>query len=414
MKKILLVLSAVVVLIGLVVGIYFLFFSGNNASLTIDNPFDGLEGGDSDATPNQNGLEPGEVLQGAGTEVAPRLIKVTDGPVVPQTVAFTIILPGEPVPQDPNSTTTPVVPTKTDTEIRYIERASGNVYAYVAHERTLTRLGNRTLPGIQEASWLSNGSQAYVRFLSTEAGTDIVESFALPATGEGGYFLEQNLSEVNAFGTNTLVTMLSTQNGSIATVAGADGSAPRTLFNSPLSSLQLSLASTTYVAHTKASSGLDGYVFAVSPTTGAFTTLLGPLRGLTALPSMSGTQVLYSYVTQGSLRTALYDRTSRTSITLPVATLTEKCAWTTDGTALYCAVPRSFGGTLPDDWYQGAISFSDRIWRIDLGARQAILVIDPEESGEVAIDAVGLSIDPALDTVTFVNRKDGSLWVYDL
>lgn len=414
MKRILFILAGVIVVIGLVSIVYFLFFRGSSPALVIENPFDGLGGTNSDVQPNENNLEPGEILQGAGTEVAPRFFKITDGPVVPQTVAFEIQIPQDIAPLDPDSTTTPETYLKPDTEVRYIERASGNIYSFITHERTLTRLGNRTLPGIQQASWTPDGSRAFVFFLSSDSGTDLTEAYALPATGEGGYFLETGLTDVKVFGSNTLVTLLSSNVGSTATVAGVDGSSPRTLFTSSLSALHLHTASSTFVAATKGSSGLDGYAFTVSPSTGAFSRILGPLRGLSVLPSTSGNQVLYSYVVQGAPRMNIYDRNARTSTPLPLATLSEKCAWASDESALYCAIPRSFTGNLPDDWYQGALTTSDRIWRIDLEARLAVLVIDPQEAAEVSIDAVSLTLDPKMDVLTFVNKTDGSLWLYDL
>ncbi len=417
MKRILIIAASIIVVLGILVGIYFLFFTKDGAILSIDNPFDGLGGETTDVIINEQNLDPGEQLQGAGTVVAPRLIRITQGPVVPQTAAFRIEIPlDEPRPTEEGafistSTEQVFVP---DTEIRYIERASGNIYSFVLGKRTLTRLGNKTLPGIQEASWVTDGSRAFVRYLNADRTSESVETYMLPATGEGGYFLEQNLSEVKVFGNNTLFTLLSSTAGSVGTVANVDGTNVRTLFTSPLSSLQFHVASSTYVAATKPSSGLDGYGFLVSPTNGTFTRILGPLRGLSVLPSVSGNQIVYSYVSQGAVRMSIVDRVTRSSTVLPLATLAEKCAWAADESAIYCAIPTSFGGNLPDDWYQGAVSFSDRLWRIDLVSRQAVLLIDPRETADVTIDAIGLTVDSAKDALTFVNRIDGSLWVYDL
>ena len=71
-------------------------------------------------------------------------------------------------------------------------------------------------------------------------------------------------------------------------------------------------------------------------------------------------------------------------------------------------------GNLPDDWYQGATSFTDRIWRIDLTTRLATLVVDPSQAGNVNIDAVNLTIDPNSQVLVFRNKKDSSLWAYSL
>ncbi len=81
---------------------------------------------------------------------------------------------------------------------------------------------------------------------------------------------------------------------------------------------------------------------------------------------------------------------------------------------MYCGIPRTAPSDWPDAWYQGAASFSDRIWRVDMDARVASLVVDPKTAGEVDIDAVSLDVDPQSDVLVFTNRKDGSLWMYDL
>lgn len=394
-----------IVVFGLV--FYFLFFNKKPAVVEdTGNPFD--TSGEYADPGNVEELPLGQVGDGgqAGEEIAPRLIKITDGPVAFGSVAFKTFTPPE------NASTTGTY----DTEVRYLERASGNAYAYRARGRTLTRISNRTLPGIYEATWLADGSLVYARYLSTAPGTEVIETYALPITegGGGGYFLEQGLEDVVVQGTSTLATLLPGTSGSIATVAAVDGEAFRTLFSSPLNSLRLFFSGKNFLTFTKGSAESNGYAFLVDSTSGAFEQILGPLKGLSALPSPKGTYTFYTHVLGNSLRSGLLTLSDRFSKTIPIGTLSEKCVWTLDETSLYCAVPRSVTGTLPDEWYQGVVSFSDRIWRIDLDGRVAVLVVDPKTIGGVEIDAVNLSIDSENNLLVFTNKKDGSLWVYDL
>lgn len=404
-NRALIIIASVVVLIGIGVGIYFLIAS-RNPGIQVGNPFDGLGAGD--ASPDGSSLPTNVPITDAGTEIAPRLVKITDGPVVPQSVAFQV----ETIAATEAASTT--ASQDPDTEIRYIERASGNVYAYRAHERTLTRLSNRTLPGIQEAAWLSDGSRAYVRFLTQGPEGDAVDTYALSADGSEGFFLEKGLGEVATRGSTLLFTLLPTSTGSTGSVAAGDASGPETLFTSPLAALHVFLAENRYFAATKASAGLDGYAFIVNPSSGVFSRILGPLRGLSVLPSPSGDLLLYSFIDRGTLRLSMIDVANRTATPLPLATLSEKCVWSADERMIYCGVPRALTGTLPDDWYQGAQSFEDRLWRIDLSTRVATLVIDPTEAAGTAIDAVGLTLDPEADMLTFVDRVTGALFTYDL
>ena len=101
---------------------------------------------------------------------------------------------------------------------------------------------------------------------------------------------------------------------------------------------------------------------------------------------------------------------------LPVATIADKCVWTADDATIYCGIPTNppSGFNYPDDWYQGAVSFSDQIWKIDVTGRYAQFVLDFSKELKTPLDAEALSIDPSETTLVFVNKNDGSLWSYSL
>jgi hypothetical protein len=415
MRRTLIIIAAVVLLIAIGVGVYFIFFA-HNAALTVGQPgtfpsADQTKPDTGTGTPSTQSL--GVPVPGAGTDIAPRLVRISDRPVALGSVA--VYVPRQKVGTTTAvSSTTPIIYTDPEVRVEYIERESGNVYAYQAHARSLTRLTNKTLPGIQEASWLSDGSLAYVRFLEKSGADTRIDTYALPTNGTDGYFLEQDLSQVLARATSTLVTLLSTTDGSSASVSTPSGAGLHTLFTTALSSIRLAFSGGSYVATTKGSAKMDGYAFMVDSKSGSFTRALGPLQGLSALPSPSGKYLLYSYLDRGTLALGVLDLTTHVATRLPLATLPDKCVWTTDDVSLYCGVPTSMGGTLPDDWYQGVASFSDRLWKIDLAGRVATLVIDPKQAGSIDVDAVGLALDRTNDVLIFTNKRDSLLYVYDL
>ncbi len=168
------------------------------------------------------------------------------------------------------------------------------------------------------------------------------------------------------------------------------------------------------MATTKGSSSVSGYAFLVSGKTGSFSRILGPYTGLSTLASPAGDKVLFSYVYKGKLFTSVISVSAHTVTALPVATLTEKCTWSPDSLSIYCGVPTAVTKNLPDSWYQGVDSFSDRLWKIDLSTRLATLVIDPSTISGVRIDMESLAMDSASDVVVFTNKADNSLWAYDL
>jgi hypothetical protein len=417
MKRALIIVASLIVLIGIGVGTYFFFFAPQ-PHLTATSGGSAFADAGSDTAAAGTGDASGS--GGAGTVVAPNFVKIAAGPVAAGMVAFDIA--PRPIVSSANVTSaSSSVPSTSildqsfsppDTEVRYIDRESGNVYAYRAQSRTLTRLSNKTLPGIQEASWLPDGSTAFVRFLTKTSNNEQVNTYALPFDGNGGYFLQQNLAQAFVSGATSIFTLTTGNSSSIGSLARADGTSPQTLFTSPLTSIIAHAAGASVIASTKAAAAIDGYAFTISA--GRFTPVLGPFRGLTVLPSSSGNLLLYSYTDGSNFHMNVLNLSTGVATALPLVTLAEKCVWTTDDSALYCAIPTSLDGNLPDDWYQGAVSLSDRIWRIDLSSRLATLILNPIKTGKVDIDAVNLTLDPNTQVLVFRNKKDSSLWAYNL
>ncbi len=386
-----------IVVLGLIVGAFFMFFSGK-PSITVGEPNPFVGAGDREPTTTTTGP-----IEGAGTIVAPHLIRIADGPVAEGAVALRI--------QGPIlSSSTPALE---DTEVRYIERQNGNVFAFRLHDRTLTRISNKTLPGVVSAVWVPDGSRVFARFSASTAGTEELATYSLKADGGEGYFLEPNLSTVGITGSSTVFTLLAGSSGSVASVAPVGATAATRLFASPLAAITLQPFGANFVATTKASAEVGGYAFSVARSTGVFTRVLGPLTGLSTLPDTKGKYVLFSHVYRGKLILSVRDTVSQTTIQLPVATLAEKCVWTEDSSSIYCGVPTAIPQNLPDSWYQGTAEFSDRLWRIDMDSRIATLVVDPKTVADVAIDMISLTQDSAGDALVFTNRIDGSLWAYD-
>ncbi len=418
MRRTLTIAALAIVALGLIVVGYFYFFNGSGGLVaqtgTGANPF---------GTPSQDtssGGQGADTTQNtadtpiAGTLIAPHLVKITSSPVAHGVLIINA------------STTAPVAlasttdATSTDTgptfrtEVRYIDRQSGNMYTYNVMQGTSVRLTNHTAPGVQETAWLSDGSDAFIRFLTVDPDkTEHIDTYVLPADGTDGRFLARDLSQVLAQGTQTVFTFMPSTSGSVGTISKPDGSGGGTVFTSLLSALHVSFAGTNLLAYTKPSASVNGYAFLIDRKTGAFTKILGPLPGLTALPSPSGKLVLVSSLSGSSLSLSVFDTATHTTIALPVATLTEKCVWSPDNQSAYCAVPTALpSGKLPDGWYQGTIAFSDRLWKIDLIARAATLVANLPELTKEPIDAISLSVDPNESTLTFVNKRDDSLWAY--
>lgn len=406
MRRTLIIAAIVIIILGLGVAAYFYFFA-SSATVTvaptvptgnISLPVAG-QGASNIGTTSAPSLSTGTPVP---VTVSPRLVKISAGPVVPGEAVIDI--------KPANASSSP------DVAVNYIERESGNVFSYLVNAKTLTRTSNKTLPGIESASWLPSGLVAFVRYLS---GTDFstINTYALSANSSngGGFFLPQDLADI-AVSSTSILTLASGVNGSVASLEHVDGTHTTNIFTTPLSALRISFAGKAqYLAYTKPSGTLSGDAFLVD-SAGRFSRIAGPLDGLVALVSPTGKWVLVSYTLDAVMQMQLINTATGEALPLPVATIADKCVWTADESAIYCGIPVDppAGALYPDDWYQGAVQFSDRIWKINVSGRYAQLVLDFSSANSGALDAESLTVDPANTTLSFVNKNDGSLWSYSL
>ncbi len=422
MKKTLIIIGGALLIISIVVLVYVLFFA-NRAQVVVapqnttqpmfpvasnnkvPTTIAGITGGARQTQKNITGA-------GATTGTLPRLVQISKGPVVPSVFSFDLISTST-----ATTTATTTLPTA-PVVVQYIDQQSGNIYQYNSSTGKQTRTSNKTIPGIRSAAWLSDGSLAYVQYLShTGNGAGDVSTYALPKNGIGGFFLPQGLSEVFAKGSNSLLAVSSGENGSIIKKTSRDASSVSTAFQTPLSAIRVMPAGPqNYIVYTKPSSTIGGYVFLEHGDTGILTPIAGPKNGLVALSNHAGTSVLVSYVNSaGDMRTELVSTQTRTVTQLPISTIAGKCVWSQDDSSIYCATPQNPPlKPYPDSWYQGTVSFTDQVWEINVTGRYAKLLFDFSKEEGKPLDAISLSVDPDQQVLSFVNKRTGALWAYRL
>lgn len=399
MRRHILIASIVLASLGIGIAAYYSLLPGSPIAI---QPTDGSLPVAGNRTPT-----PGEIAAGNSgsggtpTPVSARLVKITPGPVALGEVVLDI-------KKTVSASSSPEV------VINFIDQQSGNIYSYQTGDGTLTRTSNKTIPGIATAAWLPNGKTAFARYLS---GTDFstINTYALHSDGSEGFFLPQDLAGI-AVSSTSILMLASGANGSSASLSRTDGSRATTLFTTPLSALRVTFAGKNqYLAFTKPAATLAGSAYLVD-SSGNFSRVTGPENGLTALASPSGKWVLISSASDGAMSMKLVNTATGDTTPLPVATITDKCVWTADETIIYCGIPKNppLGKNYPDDWYQGAVAFSDRIWKIQVSGRYAQLVLDFTNEAKTLLDAESLAIDPSGTTLVFVNKNDGSLWSYQL
>lgn len=307
------------------------------------------------------------------------------------------------------------------TTIRFIERATGNIYETSPTSTATTRLTNTTIPRIQEVVW-PTPDQLFVRYLR-DGGGDVIETFAghivMPtatSTSDGelrGSFLPTNIAQMTAAGSGGLF-YLTEGVGARGIVSSFDGSAKEQIFSSPIRDwLAEWVDADTILLTTKASNGVLGHALFLSTTSGSLTPVLVDLPGLTT--NVEGDFILYSIHQGQSAVLTAYNLSDGTKTTLPVSTLAEKCtARGVDSTTILCAVPKSITGTLlPDEWYQGVFGTNDTIQEIDLTTATARFILEPSTYG-TSLDAIDLIVDSTGHYLLFRDKRTGLPWLFTI
>ncbi len=326
--------------------------------------------------------------------------------------------------KDKKKTTTikPVAPpTEFVPTLRYVEKATGNIYQTFAEQIDERKFTTTVIPKVYEAVFSKNADSVVMRYLKEKGG--MIETFvgALPkqilgadsmsSTEMTGSFLPENITDLSmSYDGSKMFYLFNYTNNAVGISAGPIGEQKTQIFNSPFTGWLSSYPNPSLVTlTTKPSSAMPGFMYAVDSNRKTYKKILGDINGLTTLTSPNGNLVLYS---DNTLALHLYHLDTGNTDTLGAKTMPEKCTWNKTSTMIYCAVPKSIdSGDYPDTWYQGEVSFSDEIWKIDATTGNATAIADPTASeGGEAIDGTKLAVDDSENYLFFVNKKDSYLW----
>lgn len=318
--------------------------------------------------------------------------------------------------------------TTQDVVVRYIERGLGHIYETNMSTLKEERISNETRLKVYDALWGNAGNSVAIRYLNGDKN-DTIQTYSMvlrdikntTTTEEGrrvesdGVFLPENISEVavSQEKDNRLFYLLPTGDSSVGITVGFDGKKQVQVFDSPLKEwLPFWPNDKLITLTTKPSQNVPGFMFFLDTQTGKTTKILGRISGLTTLTSSDGKNVLYSESKNGGLGLYVYGVAGDVKTKLSLATLPDKCAWSKlKKGVLYCGVPQVIPpGSLPDGWYQGATSFSDDMWMIDITTGITTMLVSPSKIAGEEIDATKLLLSPDESFLLFVNKKDSAPW----
>ncbi len=375
-----------------------------------------------------------------GPYVPPRLRKITDFAVaglvplskeriLPQaipaegTATFPVTTPAPITSKKSKTPAVPKVPTEIVTTVRFVARSNAAVYESDVDKKDIERLTVTYIPRIYEAYFGNAGDDVILRYLSADYQT--VETYLahIPKRADlainkdlTGEFLPENITEVAVSPDMKKYFYLFSSGETTNGIMGTFGTTAKSqIFSHGFSEwLPTWTSAGTIVLTTKASGTANGYAYGLDIVKKTLTKYLGATPGAYAILSPNAKTLLYSAAgTSVALNTKPVG--GGDPISLGIKTLADKCVWNASSTVMYCAVPTSIGTeTLPDSWYQGTISFSDLLWKIDLTNGVSTLLSNPEQEVKTSLDITNLAVDPSESYLFFINKKDATLWSYSL
>ncbi|MDB5204005.1 MAG: seg [Candidatus Taylorbacteria bacterium] len=334
-----------------------------------------------------------------------------------------------------------------ETSLRYMDRATGHMYDIATNAETAKKISNTTIPKVYEATFTPGGDSLVARFLdaneniltyfitlkdkkasvattSVKIATSTADtvaakqaSAALQFKDVTGTYLTQNIREL-ALGASgkKILQLVYGSNGGIISTLDTNVLKPKTVLASPLREWLLSYPTDTKaIITTKPSGTTYGYSYILNIATGSMTKLVGNILGMTVLPNTDLSSYLVGYASETLKLSVLNSKDSSLS-GLSINTLPEKCVWSNVSTSIvYCAVPKSIPRAVyPDDWYKGKMSFNDSLWKINVKTGETNLISNLSIESSQIIDATNLQISSTDKYLTFINKRDLTLWGIDL
>jgi hypothetical protein len=309
--------------------------------------------------------------------------------------------------------------------LRYVNKATGNIYQTFADRIDERKFSSTVVPKVYEAFFGNEGESVVMRYLKGDNKTietfiGILQKEYLGADSIGtnevtGSFLPENISDISVSpDASKIFYLFNIGDNTAGVIYSLETKTKTQVFDSPFTEwLSFWPNNKMITITTKPSFGVPGYMYAINPDNKNFNKILGGINGLTTLASPSGKMILYA---DNNLSLNIFNTETRNSNLLGVKTLPEKCVWGTVSDVVYCAVPKFVDrAQYPDSWYQGEVSFSDEIWKIDVTSGNTTMILDPIsiENGE-EIDGIKLNLDEGQNYLLFVNKKDSYLWELQL
>lgn len=441
LKKVVIALEILLVIILLWVGYAFFKFKTNPKNETfVETASNIFPFGDFGSSPDlklgsgggavgDTTPSPDSTLDGNTTDdpslntpsVIPRLRQITTVPT-----AGSIIVPREKeIIKDGKKTKI------TEYFIRYTDRATGHVSETKTDSLSVEKISNTTIPKVYEAYYTFGGDGFLARLLDDDGetiktyfvslvkntGTSTDPANILSPKESSISFLPNNLREVSLSPDRlSLLSLSYGGSGGVIEAGSVTGKNKKTVYNGELREWLIEWVDAgRAILTTKPSGYVVGYSYFLNMVSGGFDKITGGILGLT-IHAAPNTQFILVGEGGNTQNLSVYSTKDRSLRVTGLKTLPEKCTFAKkEKNTAYCLVPFILPeGVYPDSWYKGDISFSDTLWKINLENGETKLVANFRYPYNQEIDGVSPEVASNDAYITFINKKDLTLWGYTI
>lgn len=298
--------------------------------------------------------------------------------------------------------------------IYYIESGTGHIFSIDITTGEERRISGTTIPSSKAAVISPNG-----QFVMIQSGSGSNQETTLGKLENRDNLSTQPIGEsivsFSATTDNTFLYAVQTGNTLIGKHFYPISNVSETIFTIPFREAVVqwgSTAASNHYIYPKSSYQLESFLYQVSEKT--LTRL--PIDGYGMSAVGNDDFVLFSKQVENNYQTFIYNKILDTENISPLSIIPEKCFFSVGDYSelgICAATLTEFDSQIPDTWYQGKVTYADRLWEINPNFRSATQLVDTKGVSGREIDITNLTLNETGTTIYFTNKLDNTLWLYE-